>query len=148
MAIVYVPGSYSITNTSSTASFSSVTIGYNSVTFTATFSNASATNTHTWIIQGYPNISSEAGGFTQGTINRTRSYTLGEQVSGYVHIEKQGPNGGLLGSADFNFTTGYSYDDTPTPPPTPAPSFTDTTVAGGILGKSYSDGVSASTTTS
>jgi hypothetical protein len=36
----------------------------------------------------------------------------------------------------------------PTPPPTPAPSFTDTTVADGVLGVSYSDGVSANNTSS
>ena len=36
----------------------------------------------------------------------------------------------------------------PPAPPTPAPSFTDTTVAGGILKKSYSDGVAANNASS
>lgn len=45
------------------------------------------------------------------------------------------------GYLDFSITT-------PSPPVTPAPSFTDTTVANGVLGVSYSDGVSANNTSS
>jgi hypothetical protein len=48
------------------------------------------------------------------------------------------------GYLDFSITTSSA----PTPPPTPAPSFTDTTVADGVLGVSYSDGVSANNTSS
>jgi hypothetical protein len=45
------------------------------------------------------------------------------------------------GYLDFSITT-------PSAPVTPAPSFSDTTVAAGILRKSYSDGVTASNTSS
>ena len=48
------------------------------------------------------------------------------------------------GYLDFSITTSSA----PTPPPTPAPSFTDTTVANGLLGVSYSDGVAANNTSS
>ena len=145
MAIVYVNGSTNTEFTSSTAYFSSINISHNTVSFTAVFVNNSSTNTHTWSIQA-TGQSQTSGTFRQGTITRTRNFLVGELSSGSVYIEKRGPNGGFLGSAGFNYTTGYSYDDTPAPPPTPAPSFTDTTVAAGMLGREYTDGVAANTT--
>jgi hypothetical protein len=130
---------------SSTAYFSGVFIGESSASMTAVFINNSSTNTHTYIVN-----TSWAGNIASGSIPRNSSRTvsissgfLGNNAYGYVYIAKYGPNGGLLGQADISFYTGY-----PDPPPTPAPSFTDTTVASGILGKLYSDGVAANTTTS
>jgi hypothetical protein len=132
-------------SSSSTAYFSGVSIGESSASMTANFINNSSTNTHTYIVN-----TSWGGNIANGSIPPNSSRTvgissgfLGNNAFGYVYIGKYGPNGGLLGQADISFYTGY-----PDPPPTPAPSFTDTTVASGILGKSYSDGVSASTTTS
>jgi hypothetical protein len=151
VAIVFVPGSSSVGSTSSTAFFSSINVGYNFVAFTATFVNNSSTNTHTWSISGTNGIGQSAGTFGQGTINRNRNFVVGESQSGSVLIEKFGPAGGLLGSASFTWTTGFSYDDTPSPPPpptTPAPVFSDATVANGILGAPYSDGVVANNTIS
>lgn len=111
---------------------------------TAVFINNSSTNTHSYI------VNTSWGFSTSGTIPRNSSRSvgissgfLGNNAYGYVYIAKYGPNGGLLGQADISFYTGY-----PDPPPTPAPSFTDGSVANGILGKSYSDGVSASNTSS
>ena len=146
MAIVFVSGTWNVQSTSSTAYFTGGAAGYNNISFGAEFVNNSGSNTHTWFIDSPGGSSS--GTFGPGTVSRSRNQVVGENVSGTVTLRKNGPNGAELGRATANFTTGYSYDDTPTPPPTPAPSFTDTTVAGGILGKSYSDGVSASTTTS
>ena len=152
MAIVFVPGSYSVGSTSSTAFFSSINVGYNFVAFTATFVNNSSTNTHTWSISGTNGIGQSAGGFTEGTINRNRNFVVGESQSGSVLIEKFGPAGGLLGSASFTWTTGFSYDDTPSPPPpptTPAPVFSDAAVASpAIRGVEYTDGVTANNTNS
>jgi hypothetical protein len=144
MAIVYVNGSTDTEFTSSTAYFSSINISHNTVSFTAVFVNNSSSNTHSWSIQA-TGQSQTSGNFGPGTITRTRNFLVGEQSSGSVYIEKRGPSGGFLGSAGFNYTTGFSYDDTP---PTPAPSFTDTTVASGTLRKAYSDGVSASNASS
>ena len=132
---------------SSTAFFSGITVGPASVSFTANFINNSSTNVHTY------DISTSWGFQTGGTIARNSSVSvpvsspfLGYQTDGVVTLIKFGPNGGILGSASFNFTTGTP--DAPPPPPTPAPAFTDTTVAAGMLGRSYSDGVAANTTTS
>ena len=128
MATVFVSGSFVIESTSETASFNSGSASYNGISFSASFLNKSATNTHSWYIIG-TNAPSSSGTFTQGTITRTRNHTLGESVSGSILLEKRGPNGGLLGSAQARFTTGFSYDDTPSPPPPPpAPSFTDQTI--------------------
>ena len=152
MAIVFVPGSSSVGSTSSTAFFSSINVGYNFVAFTATFVNNSSTNTHTWSISGTNGIGQSAGTFGQGTINRNRNFVVGESQSGSVLIEKFGPAGGLLGSASFTWTTGFSYDDTPSPPPppaTPAPVFSDEAVSSpAIRGQSYTDKVTANNTNS
>jgi beta-lactam-binding protein with PASTA domain len=119
MAMVYVNGSYVLQGTSPTAYFSSISIGYNSVSFTAVFVNNSSTNTHTWSISGTSGISSSSGNVPpNSTITRSRNFTVGENTSGIVDLVKLGPNGGVLGQAQFRFTTGFSYDDTPPPPAT------------------------------
>ena len=146
MAIVYVPGSVTSEENSSTAFFLSRSVGHNSISWTIRFINNSSDNVHTYEVGG-----SGFGITHSGTVPRNGSrdvsgtYTIGENSTGNVVGNKYGPAGGLLGQCYVNYTTGFSYDDTP---PTPAPSFTDTTVVGGILGKSYSDGVAANTTTS
>ena len=146
MAIVYVGGSYTTQATSSTAFFSSVNITYNSAIWSIVFVNNSSTNTHTYTVGGSGFGTTHSGSISpNSSITVSGTYTIGENSTGNVVGNKFGPAGGLLGQCAINYTTGFSYDDTP---PTPAPSFTDTTVVGGILGKSYSDGVAANTTTS
>lgn len=149
MAIVFVNGSFSNLSNSATASLSNISVTHNTVSFTATFVNNSNVNVHTWVIEGSSGIGQSAGSVPTGsTITRNRSFNVGESQSGFVSITKFSAAGNPLGSAFFNFQTGFSYDDTPAPPPTPAPSFTDTTVANGLLGVSYSDAVSANNTSS
>ena len=143
MAIVFVSGTWNVVSTSSTAYFTGGAAGYNNISFGAEFVNNSGSNTHSWFIDSPGGSSS--GTFGPGTVSRSRNQVVGENVSGTVTLRKNGPAGNELGRAVANFTTGYSYDDTPV---TPAPSFTDTTVAGGTLRKTYSDGVSASNSSS
>jgi hypothetical protein len=144
MSTICVNGSINGAYGSSTAYTVSESATCNTLSFTAVFVNNSTTNTHFWeVILGGSIISS--GSFRQGTISVPFSFSQPELSTNQITVKKYGPNDGLLGQGGFGFTMGYTYT---APPPTPAPSFTDTTVAGGILGKSYSDGVSASTTTS
>lgn len=149
MAIVYVPGSVTDRSDGATAFFTSISVGHNSVSWTIQFVNNSPSLSQTYEVAG-----SGFGVTHSGTIPRNSSrnvsgtYTPGESSSGNVVGIKYNSSGDALSSCYITYTTGYSYDDTPSPPPTPAPSFTDTTVAEGILGKSYSDGVAANTTTS
>jgi hypothetical protein len=122
---------------------------FTSVYFTVTFTNSSSVNVQTYTI-------TDGGGtlLRQGTIPRggTRTvsfnsgnvYTSGD--SGSYTSTRISAAGNPLGSGIVGFA--IEYPPPPPPPPTPAPSFTDTTVAAGILKKSYSDGVAANNTSS
>lgn len=151
-------GTFSIITQGTGTSISGISIGPDSVSYTMNVTNNNATN-QTYV------ASSTIGGTSTGTVNnRTVSISesgfLGNQVEGAATITRISVAGNVLGNTQLNYTTGTpdSGGGGGTPPdsgggggggtPTPAPSFTDSTVAAGILGKLYSDGVTASNTTS
>jgi hypothetical protein len=148
VAIVYVPGSVTSEENDSNASFLSRSVGHNSISWTIRFVNGS-NNTQTYEVGGSGFGITHSGTVPRnGSRNVSGTYTIGENSTGNVVGNKYGSAGALLSQCYVNYTTGFSYDDTPAPPPTPAPSFTDTTVANGLLGVSYSDGVAANNTSS
>jgi hypothetical protein len=122
---------------------------FTSVFFTVTFTNSSSANVQTYeIIEGGGTLVRSGtiprGGTRTVSFNSGNVYTSGD--SGSYSAVRISAAGNPLGTGIVGFA--IEFPAPPPPPPTPAPSFTDTTVANGTLGKSYSDGVSASTTTS
>lgn len=144
-------GTLTYQTSSATAYFQNIFIGEGSVSFTAVFVNNSSVNVHTyqvatsWNTVSNGNVPQSSTIFVPGS-----SPFLGYTTDGFVEIVKYGPNFGILGSASFGFTTGTpsAPPPPPPPPPTPAPVFSDTTVANGVLGVFYSDGVLANNTSS
>jgi len=143
-------GTFSISNTGSGTSISDVFIGPSSVSFTLNVTNNNATN------QRYIASWGDASGWSGSADGIVRSTTisipvsspfLGNEIEGNAVINRIAVSGNNVGTSSISWTTG-TPDAPPPPPPPPAPSFTDTTVSGGTLRKSYSDGVTASNTSS
>jgi LysM repeat protein len=123
---------------------------FTSVFFTVTFTNSSSANVQTYeIIEGGGTIVRSGtiprGGTRTVSFNSGNVYTSGD--SGSYSAVRISAAGNPLGTGIVGFA--IEFPPSPPPPPaTPAPVFSDSTVVAGVLGKSYSDSVTASNTTS
>jgi hypothetical protein len=153
-----VAGTFSVSDTASVDIYGVSVEGPN-VSFSVDITNTSPTagNTQTWDIyyrsSGGSYIFYSSGSIPQGFFDTASFFqTFGYSVSGNVRVRRFNAGGALGSTATLTFTTEAAPSPPPPPPPpppsTPAPVFSDATVANGILGVSYSDGVVANNTIS